>query len=392
MPGGHHMDPGKSVPSSFPIFQEDSVKAGRPTAVPGGSGMGQCLSAPMPVGHPFSTDQSYKDEEEDVAPNQVVNEELGGLWLVGNPAVSVSFCLLAQVEKVCGSMANIASWIDQVLATWAGTASTMEQDVLEFLSALAKVNKDIFRPAEELRCRLLMLWRQAVVDSLPHTFSDREKCQLLSSPFFDVLFDPAVMARVQEDEHLAAQQRALSSVVRGLASSFRGSASGSQWSKIKVQTRRGSFRSSSSSAPVPKPSATGGSFRAMSSRSGREDRAPTVSLEVTSGSSGFPGEAGPRWPSTLSVPSVVPEKSLEGTIGSSLVEVLGTVVSLMSDNSTVVAYLRNLEGTRSESVSGLAGDILKCLFATSFTNRQGLFTRGDSPASPPNERLFTEGC
>ncbi|MPC63789.1 hypothetical protein E2C01_057891 [Portunus trituberculatus] len=119
-------------------------------------------------------------------------------------------------------MPNITSWTDQVLATWAGAASNKEQDVLEFLSALAKANKDILHPAEELRCRLLLLRRQVVVDSLPRTFSDREKHQLLSSPFSNLLFDPAVVARVQEDEHLAAQQRALSSVVRGLASSFRG--------------------------------------------------------------------------------------------------------------------------------------------------------------------------
>lgn len=28
-----------------------------------------------------------------------VNEEFGILWLVGNPTVSVSFCLLAKMEK-----------------------------------------------------------------------------------------------------------------------------------------------------------------------------------------------------------------------------------------------------------------------------------------------------
>ncbi|MPC46651.1 hypothetical protein E2C01_040375 [Portunus trituberculatus] len=130
------------------------------------------------------------------------------------------------MEKVCGSMANIASWTDQVLASWTGAALSTEQDVLEFLLALAKANKDILHPAEEIRCRLLMLRRQAVVDSLPHTFSDREKRQLLSSPFSDVLFDPAVVARVQEEEYSTAQQCALSSVVQGLAS-FWGSASGS---------------------------------------------------------------------------------------------------------------------------------------------------------------------
>ncbi|MPC50561.1 hypothetical protein E2C01_044390 [Portunus trituberculatus] len=42
-------------------------------------------------------------------------------------------------------------------------------------------------------------------------------------------------------------------------------------------------------------------------------------MEVTLRSSGFPGEAGPRWPGMLSVPSVVSEKSLEGSIGPSLV-------------------------------------------------------------------------
>ncbi|MPC55759.1 hypothetical protein E2C01_049703 [Portunus trituberculatus] len=48
MPGGHpfprsgvnYMDPCKFVLSSFPLFQEDSFEAGRPTAVPGGSGVG----------------------------------------------------------------------------------------------------------------------------------------------------------------------------------------------------------------------------------------------------------------------------------------------------------------------------------------------------------------
>ncbi|MPC58759.1 hypothetical protein E2C01_052768 [Portunus trituberculatus] len=58
-----------------------------------------------------------------------------------------------------------------------------------------------------------MLQRQAEVDSLPHTFSDREKRWLLSSPFSAMLFDPAVLARVQKNEHLASQQRALFSVV-----------------------------------------------------------------------------------------------------------------------------------------------------------------------------------
>ncbi|MPC67955.1 hypothetical protein E2C01_062142 [Portunus trituberculatus] len=257
------------------------------SAVPGGSGVGQSLSAPMPVGHPLSTAESCKDDEEDVrlpikkGPLWLLLLLIRSLWLLGNPAVSVSSHLLAQMEKVCGSMADIASWTDQVLATWAGAVLNKKQNVLEFLLALAKANKnkDILRPAEELHCRLLMLWRQAVVDSLPCTFSDRENEQLLSSPFSDVLFDPAVVAMVQEEEHLAPQQCALSSVVWGLASSFWGSFSGPQGSKIKVQTRRGAFRSSSLSALVPRPSATGGSFGVdPMAENFLEDRAPSVSL------------------------------------------------------------------------------------------------------------------
>ncbi|MPC51959.1 hypothetical protein E2C01_045817 [Portunus trituberculatus] len=238
MPGDHplprsglgHVDPGGSLPGSLPLVQEASVEAGQPAPVPGGSGVGQGLSAPMPVGHPPSTVRSCEDDEEDVPPNQeysflipaygcrkgtvlsfvppaltysplrksnAVNEELGGLRPVGNPAVCVSSRLLVQMEKVCGSMADIASCTGQVLATWAGAASSTEQDVLEFLLALAKTNKDIHRPAEELHCRLLILQRQVVVDSLPCTFSDREKRQLLSSPFMDMLLDSAVVARVQ---------------------------------------------------------------------------------------------------------------------------------------------------------------------------------------------------
>ncbi|MPC38389.1 hypothetical protein E2C01_031895 [Portunus trituberculatus] len=101
---------------------------------------------------------------------------------VGNPAVFISSRLLVQMEKVCGRI------------FW------------KFLSALDKANKDILHPAKELRFRLLlMLRRQAVVDSLPCTFSDREKCPLLSSLSSDMLFDPAVVARVHDNEHLASQ-------------------------------------------------------------------------------------------------------------------------------------------------------------------------------------------
>ncbi|MPC64076.1 hypothetical protein E2C01_058186 [Portunus trituberculatus] len=115
MPGSHplprsgmnHMDPSKSMPSSFPIFQEYS-EAGRPTAVPGGSGVSQCLSAPMPVGHPVSTDQSY--EEEEVTPNQVgvspflhlIGQVRDYLHLPASEAPSLSH--LMGVERIQGSI------------------------------------------------------------------------------------------------------------------------------------------------------------------------------------------------------------------------------------------------------------------------------------------------
>ena len=139
-----------------------------------------------------------------------VNEELCGPRSESSQSVSFPYRLLAQMGKVCGSMANIASWMDQVLAALAGATSGVDQDTLEFLSALAKANKDILHPAEGLCCRFLMLQRQAVVASLPRTFADRERLQLLSSPFTGMLFDPAVVAMVQDKERLAAQQRMFS--------------------------------------------------------------------------------------------------------------------------------------------------------------------------------------
>lgn len=46
--------------------------------------------------------------------------------------------------KECGSIDNIASWMNQVLATLAGATSGWNQCVLEILSALDKANKENF--------------------------------------------------------------------------------------------------------------------------------------------------------------------------------------------------------------------------------------------------------
>ncbi|MPC89189.1 hypothetical protein E2C01_084124 [Portunus trituberculatus] len=72
----------------------------------------------------------YLPEGASLAP-PLVNEELGGLQAVGNPAVSVSSHLLAQWRM-------------------AGAACSTKQDVLEFLSPLAKAKKNVLRPASEL--------------------------------------------------------------------------------------------------------------------------------------------------------------------------------------------------------------------------------------------------
>ncbi|MPC58360.1 hypothetical protein E2C01_052362 [Portunus trituberculatus] len=99
-----------SVGASHKASMEVSVEAGRPTVVPGGSGLGQCLSAPMPVGHPLSTEQSYEDEEEDVAPNQVgvspflhlIGQVRDHLHLPAPKAPSLSH--LTGVERAQGSV------------------------------------------------------------------------------------------------------------------------------------------------------------------------------------------------------------------------------------------------------------------------------------------------
>ncbi|MPC38388.1 hypothetical protein E2C01_031894 [Portunus trituberculatus] len=78
LPGSHplprsdlgHVNPSESMPGSLPLIQEASIEAGQPAPVSGGSGMGQGLSAPMPVGHPFSTAGICEDDEEDKPLNQ----------------------------------------------------------------------------------------------------------------------------------------------------------------------------------------------------------------------------------------------------------------------------------------------------------------------------------
>ena len=82
-----------------------------------------------------------------------MNEELGTSQHQRYPALSVPFALLTQMERLCGSMSNIASWVDQLLATLAVASSGVNQSVFVFLAALATGNKDILCPAEELRCR-----------------------------------------------------------------------------------------------------------------------------------------------------------------------------------------------------------------------------------------------
>ncbi|MPC60874.1 hypothetical protein E2C01_054933 [Portunus trituberculatus] len=92
MPGGHslprsgldHVDPGESVPGSLRLIQEASVEAGQPALMPDWYGRARSF---------------YLPEWASVAPPPL-NEELGDLWPVGNPAVSVSSRLLVQMEKV----------------------------------------------------------------------------------------------------------------------------------------------------------------------------------------------------------------------------------------------------------------------------------------------------
>ncbi|MPC47181.1 hypothetical protein E2C01_040917 [Portunus trituberculatus] len=72
-PAYHLLTPGESVPGSLPLIQEVSVEAGQLAPLPGGSGVGQGPSSPMPAGHPLSTTGTCEDDEEDVPPNQGVS-------------------------------------------------------------------------------------------------------------------------------------------------------------------------------------------------------------------------------------------------------------------------------------------------------------------------------
>ncbi|MPC38180.1 hypothetical protein E2C01_031683 [Portunus trituberculatus] len=274
----------------------------------------------------------------------------GCLWLVDNPVVSASSHLLVQMEKVCGSMADIASWTDQLLATWAGAASSMGM-FWNFSRHLPRLIRTFF-----------VLLRSFIADSL--CYGDRrEKHQLLSSPFSDVLFDQAVVARVQEDEHLASQQHALF-CSEGVGLFFSGFSLCILGEKNKRADKEGCiswclFIGSGPQAlhyrrivsgqgfsqwripwpgpgTQPKEAVTGhgagfiegssfsiarkGQLVSVNGTKFSRGQSPySVSMEVIPGSSGFPGEAGPTRSGMFSVPSVVPEETLEGSTGPTLV-------------------------------------------------------------------------
>lgn len=67
---GNHLDLGVSVLGGPPLIKETFSEAGLPAPLPSGSGVGQGLSAPIPVGHPFSAGGTCEDDELEVPPNQ----------------------------------------------------------------------------------------------------------------------------------------------------------------------------------------------------------------------------------------------------------------------------------------------------------------------------------
>ncbi|MPC61007.1 hypothetical protein E2C01_055069 [Portunus trituberculatus] len=129
---------------------------------------------------------------------------------------------------------------------------------------------------------------------------------------------------VQDDEHLASQQCALSSVER-LASSFQGSASvpGGGGGQDKRTDKEGvHFLVPLHQFLSPGPTLQGESPfgpRVLTLEDPIGQSPYSVSMEVTPRSSGFPGEAGPGQPATLLDPSVVSEETLEGSVGPTLV-------------------------------------------------------------------------
>ncbi|MPC52822.1 hypothetical protein E2C01_046701 [Portunus trituberculatus] len=112
MPGGQLIIPsrGLGLDETIPLSSvEASVVAGQPAPVPGGSGVSQGLSAPMPVGHPLSTAGTFDDDEEEVPPNQDVSPFLHLIcqvkaYLHQPSPEAPSLSQLMGVKKVQGSV------------------------------------------------------------------------------------------------------------------------------------------------------------------------------------------------------------------------------------------------------------------------------------------------
>ena len=198
-----------------------------------------------------------------------LNDEL--LHLVENRGLSVSipWRLATQIEGVLSSLVDITSWTDQVLGAFAGLSNVDYQQGLDCLNALARANMDIMQPCELLRLRMMMLRRQSVVNTLPRTYGDRERRQLMASPVGSHLFDVPTLATVEQRELESSQRSLVTQLARGLASSGRGSS---------VRPRRplsGGLRSrqlapvTSPSGPPPSASVSGGSFRSRGFFRGR---------------------------------------------------------------------------------------------------------------------------
>ncbi|MPC56736.1 hypothetical protein E2C01_050702 [Portunus trituberculatus] len=114
MPGGHplphsglgHVDHGESAPGSLPLIHESSVEAGQLAPVPGDSGVGKGISAPMPVDHSLSAAWTCEDDEEEVPPNQKAYECRKGTG-PSKPSLTLLWLLMAQAvceETQCRSL------------------------------------------------------------------------------------------------------------------------------------------------------------------------------------------------------------------------------------------------------------------------------------------------